>query len=105
MYLRHTRLTKAGKTHTYWRLVPSVRRGRRVVEETVACLGELDEHGRAQARRLALEITGECEQYALFETTAPAGEPVAVPQSRSAWNGHGASAMSGSAGGCGAPGA
>ena len=38
-----------------------MRRGRRVVQETVACLGELDEHGRAQARRLALEITGECE--------------------------------------------
>jgi hypothetical protein len=78
MCLRHTTLTKAGKTHTYWRLVRSVRRGRRVVQETVACLGELDEHGRAQARRLALEITGESEQYALFETTPPAGEPVAV---------------------------
>lgn len=78
MYLRHTTLTKAGKTHTYWRLVRSVRHGRRVVQETVACLGELDEQGRAQARRLALEITGEREQYALFETTAPAGEPVAI---------------------------
>ena len=78
MYLRHTTLNKAGKTHTYWRLVRSVRRGSKVVQETVACLGELDAHGRVQARRLALEITGESEQYALFETAAPAGEPVAV---------------------------
>ena len=28
MYLRHTTICKDGKTHTYWRLVRSVRRGR-----------------------------------------------------------------------------
>jgi hypothetical protein len=39
MYLRHTTIRKDGKTHTYWRLVRSVRRGRKVVQETVAHLG------------------------------------------------------------------
>jgi transposase len=79
MYLRHTTVRKNGKTHGYWRLVCSVRRGRRVVQETVAQLGELDGQGRARAGALALRITGREEQYELFE--APAGqrsEPVAV---------------------------
>ena len=48
MYLRHTTVCKKGKTHSYWRLVRSVRRGRRVVQETVAQLGELDGLGRAR---------------------------------------------------------
>jgi transposase len=78
VYLRHTTICKDGKTHTYWRLVRSVRRGRKVAQETVAHLGELDGQGRARARRLALQITGAPEQYALFEATAVAGEPVAV---------------------------
>src|SRR6185437_15181080 len=78
MYLRHTTSSKDGKTHTYWRLVRSVRRGRKVVQETVAHLGELDGEGRARARRLALQITGGREQYELFEAAAVAGEPVAV---------------------------
>ena len=39
MYLRHTTRRKDGKTHTYWRLVRSVRTGNRVRQETVACLG------------------------------------------------------------------
>jgi len=78
MYLRHATVCKDGKTHTYWRLVRSVRRGRRVVQETVAHLGELDEDGRTRARRLALQITGRREQYELFEAAAVAGEPVAV---------------------------
>ena len=77
MYLRHTAVTKDGKTHSYWRLVRSVRRGRKVFQETVAHLGELDAHGRARARRLALDITGRREQYELFEA-AVVGEPVAV---------------------------
>jgi len=71
-------VNKNGKTHSYWRLVRSVRRGRKVVQETVAHLGELDAQGRARARRLALEITGGCEQYDLFEVAAVVGEPVAV---------------------------
>jgi len=80
MYLRHTTLRKDGKTHIYWRLVRSVRRGRKVVQETVAHLGELDGAGRVRARRLALQITGGREQYELFEaTTVEAGvEAVAV---------------------------
>ena len=44
---------KDGKAHTYWRLVRSVRVGRKVVQQTVAQLGELDAEGRAQARALA----------------------------------------------------
>jgi transposase len=78
MYLRHTTVRKNGKTHSYWRLVRSVRRGRKVVQETVAQLGELDARGRARARSLALRITGRAEQYELFEAPAAAGEAVAV---------------------------
>src|SRR5438094_9671874 len=78
MYLRHATVCKGSKTHTYWRLVRSVRRGRRVVQETVAHLGELDGDGRTRARRLALQITGRREQYELFEAAAAVGEPVAV---------------------------
>jgi hypothetical protein len=78
MYLRHTTVCKDGKTHTYWRLVRSVRRGRKVMQETVAHLGELDGEGRARARRLALQIAGRGEQYELFEVAAGVGEPVAV---------------------------
>jgi transposase len=78
MYLRHTTVRKNGKTHSYWRLVRSVRRGRKVVQETVAQLGELDARGRARARSLALRITGRGEQYELFEASAEPGAPVAV---------------------------
>ena len=53
MYLRHTTIRKDGKVHRYWRLVRSVRVGRRVIQQTVAQLGELDEQGRVQARALA----------------------------------------------------
>jgi len=76
MYLRHTTVRKNGKTHSYWRLVRSVRRGRKVVQETVAQLGELDAQGRARARTLALRITGRDEQYELFEAAAGPSEPV-----------------------------
>jgi len=78
MYLRHSTVCKDGKTHTYWRLVRSVRYGRRVVQETVAHLGELDGEGRARARSLALKITGRGEQHELFEPRAAASEAVAV---------------------------
>jgi len=76
MYLRHSRVRKDGKTHTYWRLVRSVRRNGRVVQETVAQLGELDAAGRAKARTLARTITGRDDQRELFED--PAHE-VSVP--------------------------
>jgi hypothetical protein len=40
MYLRYTTRKKDGKTHRYWRLLRSVRVGRRVIQRTVAQLGE-----------------------------------------------------------------
>ena len=52
----------------------SIRRGRKVTQETVAQLGELDAQGRARATALAREITGriaERSQGHLFETDAP----------------------------------
>jgi transposase len=70
MYLRHTTRKKNGKTHVYWQLVRSVRHGRKVVQETVAQLGELDAKGRARAQALARSITGDdgvCSQGNLFE--------------------------------------
>jgi hypothetical protein len=67
MYLRHTTLRKDGKLHRYWRLVRSVRVGRKVIQPTVAHLGELDAEGRARARALARAITGEPEQPDLFD--------------------------------------
>ena len=73
MYLRHSTRRKDGKTHTYWRLVRSVRSGSKVRQETVAQLGELDAQGRADARALARHITGRAEQHELFE------EPAAAP--------------------------
>lgn len=78
MYLRHTRRFKDGKSHVYWRLVRSVRRGRKVVQETVAHLGELDAEGRARAEALARSIAGYAgEQDQLFDRREPT-EPVAV---------------------------
>ena len=82
VYLRHSTIRKDGKTHTYWRLVRSVRRGRRVVQETVAHLGELDAEGRARARSLALRVTGGTEQQELFEQRAHGDEKVAVQLDR-----------------------
>jgi len=71
MYLRHSTRRKDGKTHTYWRLVRSVRQGSKVRQETVAHLGELDAQGRADARALARHITGGVEQCELFEDSCP----------------------------------
>jgi hypothetical protein len=62
MYLRYTVRKKDGKVHRYWRLVRSVRVGRRVIQQTVAHLGELDEHGRLEARGLARQPIGTPEQ-------------------------------------------
>ena len=75
MYLRHTTRRKDGKTHVYWQLVRSVRRGRKVVQETVAHLGELDADGRARAGALARQISGraaESSQRQLFDAAEPA---------------------------------
>jgi transposase len=70
MYLRHTTRRKDGKVHRYWQLVRSVRIGRKVVQQTVAHLGELDAEGRARARALARAITGDRPQPDLFEAEA-----------------------------------
>ena len=67
MYLRHSTVRKDGKTHVYWRLVRSVRVGRRVIQQTVAHLGELDEHGRMEARALSRRLIGAPEQAPLFD--------------------------------------
>ena len=76
VYLRHATRRKDGKTHVYWQLVRSVRRGRKVMQETVAQLGELDAEGRARAEALARSITGracESSQGQLFDRTEPRG--------------------------------
>jgi hypothetical protein len=66
MYLRHTIRKKDAKAHRYWRLVRSVRVGRRVIQQTVAQLGEIDELGRVQARELSQHLIGRPEQAQLF---------------------------------------
>jgi transposase len=76
MYLRHTIRKKNGKVHRYWCLVRSVRVGRRVMQQTVAHLGELDEHGRIEARALARHLIGAPEEAPLFDDGC---RDVAVP--------------------------
>jgi transposase len=66
MYLRHTTRKKDGKVHRYWSLVRSVRVGRRVIQQTVAHLGELDKHGRLAARALSARLIGAPERAPLF---------------------------------------
>jgi transposase len=78
LYLRHSVRRKNGKQHSYWRLVRSVRRGGKVMQETVAQLGELDAEGRAHARLLAQQISGSAQQRELFEAAAPDAHRVAV---------------------------
>ena len=82
MYLRHTRRFKDGKSHTYWRLVRSVRRGGRVVQETVVQLGELDAEGRARAKARARSITGRANDERQRDLFEPASAPVAVQLDR-----------------------
>jgi transposase len=67
MYLRHDVIKKDGKTHTYWRLVKSVRVGAKVRQKTVAQLGELDEKGRLRAQALARQLGGQQEPPGLFD--------------------------------------
>ena len=76
MYLRYSKVRKAGKVHRYWRLVRSIRIGRRVVQQTVAQLGELDAKGRLQAQALAHHLIGAPEQASLFDDGT---RDVAVP--------------------------
>jgi hypothetical protein len=81
MYLRHSTITKNGKTHTYWRLVRSVRVGRKVRQETVVQLGDLDAQGRIAARHLADSLVGLERQPGLFDDDPPT-EPVTIDPSR-----------------------
>jgi len=76
MYLRHTIRKKDGKVHRYWTLVRSVRMGRRVIQQTVAQLGELDEHGRIEARAFARRVIGAPEEATLFDDGS---EPLTAP--------------------------
>jgi len=82
LYLRHSVRRKDGKTHTYWRLVRSVRRNGKVVQETVAQLGELDAEGRSKAKALARQITGRGDQRELFEAPDADDTPVPVQLNR-----------------------
>jgi hypothetical protein len=77
MYLRHTTRRKDGTVPTDWRLVRSVRIGRKVIQQTVAHLGELDAQGRARARALAQALVGGLTQPERF--TREAAEEVVVP--------------------------
>ncbi len=87
MYLRHSVRRKNGKQHTYWRLVRALRRGGKVVQETVAQLGELDAaDGRAHARLLAQQITGTDQQRELFEPAASEEQRIAVRLDRVCWS-------------------
>lgn len=71
MYLRHSTRRKDGKAHIYWQLVRSIRCGRKVKQQTVAHLGELDAEGRAA--RLAQQITDRDNSglQDLFQSNAP----------------------------------
>jgi hypothetical protein len=82
MYLRHTTRRKDGKVHTYWRLVRSVRVGRKIVQQTVAQLGELDAQGRARARALAHAILGTRAQPDLFTPLPDPDEAIPVRLNR-----------------------
>jgi transposase len=85
VYLRAARRHKDGKEHVYWQLVRSVRHGRKVVQQTVAHLGELDAEGRARATALARSITGDGvgeQQGELFSRARPPSEPTAVQLDR-----------------------
>jgi transposase len=76
MYLRHAIRRKDGKVHRYWCLVRSIRVGRRVIQQMVAHLGELDEQGRLEARALARRLIGSPEQTQLF---SDGSEQLTVP--------------------------
>lgn len=77
MYLRHKRVRKNGKVHTYWLLVRSVRTGRRVRQQVVAELGKLDAKGRANAEAFVDYLTGGRCQPRLFEPFDSGGKEVA----------------------------
>lgn len=79
MYLRRSEVRRGDKTHAYWRLVRSVRRGGEERQETVAMFGELNAKGRAKATALAERFLGKSEgQGSLFDQDRPAEGPLSV---------------------------
>ena len=79
MYIRPSTVRKGGKVYQYFRLVRSVRRNGKVIQETVAQLGELDARGRREAQALAERICGvRVEQQRAFFEAPEAGEPQPV---------------------------
>ena len=78
MFLRHTTRTKNGKTHTYWRLVQSVRIGKKVHQRTVVVLGELDEEGQARARSFARHLGVGPPERGLFDEPGERPAPVEI---------------------------
>ncbi len=67
MYLRHSTKQKDGKPYTYWRLVRSVRRNGKVVQETLAHLGKVDAQEQMDAKELCKRMTGDASQLELWE--------------------------------------
>ena len=67
MYLRHDLIHKDGKNHTYWRLVKSVRTGKKVRQKTVAHLGELKGEKLEKAQALARRLGGDKNSPGLFD--------------------------------------
>ena len=79
MYIRPSVVRKGGKTYHYFRLVRSVRRNGKVIQETVAQLGELDARGRREAQALAERICGvRVEQQRSFFEAPESREPQTV---------------------------
>ena len=68
MYLRHKKVRGKDGVTRYWTLVRSVRRGSKVVQETVANLGRLDDEAVREATALARHFLGpKADQSELFE--------------------------------------
>ena len=75
MFLRHTTVRRKGRVERYWTLVRSVRRGGKVVQETVAQLGKLVDVERQQASNLARQFLGKrADQHELFEDRRELGQ-------------------------------
>jgi hypothetical protein len=72
----HTTVRKDGKVHRHWRLVRGVRIGRRVIQQTVTQLGDLDERDRLEARAPARHLVCAPEDAPLFDDGS---RDVAVP--------------------------
>lgn len=85
MYLRH-KIVRArnGEQASYWTLVRSVRRAGKVVQETVANLGRLDEQAAHEATALAEKFLGQdaARPQPFEDTSKPSAAHVEVDQVR-----------------------